>query len=68
MEWILLIIAVHVNDPRDIPGKVEVQMSSQQSCEQALATLKYEFKFKSFKVDGRCVNVSSLSQTTTENR
>ena len=68
MEWILLIIAVHVNDPRDVPGRVEVKMPNQQTCEQALSDLKYEFKFKSFKVEGRCVNESSLSRTTIESR
>lgn len=68
MQWILIILAVHVNDPKDIPGRVEIQMPSQQICEHALTDLKYEFKFKSFKVEGRCANVSSLSQTTPQTK
>jgi hypothetical protein len=61
MEWILLIMAVHVNDPRDVPGRVEIRMPSQQICEQTLETLKYEMKFKSFKVEGQCLKKESSS-------
>jgi hypothetical protein len=45
---------MHVNNPNDQPGRVELQFNSQQACEQALATMKYELKFKSFKVEGKC--------------
>jgi hypothetical protein len=58
MVWILLIIAVHANNPADQPGRVEIQMPDQQICQQALDSLKYEFKFKSFKVQAECVKRS----------
>lgn len=52
--WILILIAVHVNNPNDIPGKIEILFSSQQSCEYALSTMKWQLKFDSFKVIGKC--------------
>ena len=52
--WWLIIIAVHVSDPTDVPGKVELAFEDQVSCEHALTTMKYYLKFKSFKVEGKC--------------
>ena len=52
--WLLIILAVHVNDPTDIPGRAEIQFPDQKSCQQALATIKWQLKFKSFKVVGEC--------------
>lgn len=53
--WLLILIAVHINDPSDIPGKIELQFDNQPTCEKILSTLKYELKFKSFKVEGKCI-------------
>ena len=52
--WLLIIVAMHISDPTDVPGRVEIQFHDQHSCEQALSTLKWNLKFKSFKVEGRC--------------
>ena len=52
--WILLLLAVNINNPQDQPGKVEIQFPDQQSCQQALETIKWQLKFKSFKVVGEC--------------
>ncbi len=52
--WALLLIAVHINNPNDIPGRVELNFQSQQSCQQALDTLKWSLKFDSFKIVGKC--------------
>jgi hypothetical protein len=52
--WWLIIIAVHINDPSDIPGRVELSFHDQQSCESAMSTIKYYLKFKSFKVEAKC--------------
>ncbi len=52
--WILILLAVHVNNPRDIPGRVEIQMPSQQICEQSLQTMTYWLKFNQFKIEGQC--------------
>lgn len=45
---------MHVNNPKDQPGRVEMQFNSQQACEQALSTITYELKFKNFKIEGHC--------------
>lgn len=52
--WILIILAVHVNDPDDIPGKVSILFSSQIECENAQSTISSWIKFKSFKVISEC--------------
>jgi hypothetical protein len=53
MYW-LIIIAVHINDPTDIPGRVELAFHDQQSCLYALNNMKWNLKFKSFKVEATC--------------
>jgi hypothetical protein len=55
--WALILIAVHINNPKDIPGKIELQVPNQQQCEQILSTLKWSLKFDSFKVEGRCIKL-----------
>ena len=52
--WMLILIAVHLNDPLDQPGKVELQFQDQKSCEQVLSTMTWTLKFKGFKVVGEC--------------
>lgn len=52
--WILMILAVHVNDPDDIPGKVSIEFNSQKECEHAQSTINSWIKFKSFKVISEC--------------
>lgn len=50
---------MHVNDPKDQPGRIELRFEDQQTCEQVLSTMKYELKFKKFKVEGKCQKSSS---------
>jgi len=52
--WLLILIAVHVNNPQDQPGKIELEFKDRMSCEVALASMKFELKFKNFKVIGEC--------------
>ena len=52
--WLLVIIAMHVNDPKDQPGRIELTFQDQKTCEQVLSTMKYDLKFKTFKVQGSC--------------
>jgi hypothetical protein len=52
--WILILIAVHVNNPQDVPGRIELAFKDQMSCEIALASMKWQLKFNSFKVEGKC--------------
>ena len=50
--WLMILIAVHINDPQDQPGKVEMQFPDQQTCQQALNTIKWQLKFKNFNWKG----------------
>jgi len=52
--WLMILIAVHSTNPQDQPGRIEMQFLDQKTCEQVLTTMKYDLKFKSFKVTGQC--------------
>lgn len=52
--WTLILIAVHINNPSDIPGRINLQFQSQQQCEQVLQSMTYWLKFEKFKVEGKC--------------
>jgi len=52
--WLMILIAVHTTNPQDQPGKIELIFPTQNSCEQTLATMRYDLKFKTFKVIGEC--------------
>lgn len=56
--WILLILAVNINDPKDIPGKVSIEFDSQVECEQARVNTTSWLKFDTFKVTTQCVKKS----------
>ena len=58
MMWILLILAVSVNDPKDIPGKVTLEFATEQQCEQSRSTVTSWLKFDTFKVTTQCVKKS----------
>ena len=53
--WLMILIAVHINDPKDIPAKMTMDFPDQQSCEQSLRSMAYWVKFESFKIEGKCV-------------
>lgn len=52
--WLLILIAVHINNPTDIPGKITLKFQTQVECEQALKTMSYWLKFDNFKMEGKC--------------
>jgi len=52
--WLMILIAVHLTDPNDIPGKVTLEFPDQQSCEHAKSSMTYWLKFKNFKVESTC--------------
>ena len=52
--WTLILIAMHINNPSDQPGRIEIEFKDRASCEFSLASMKFELKFKSFKVEGEC--------------
>ena len=45
---------MNINNPNDQPGRVELEFKDRISCESALASMKFELKFKNFKVEGKC--------------
>jgi hypothetical protein len=55
--WLLILVAVHMNNPQDQPGKIELEFKDRMSCEFALASMKFELKFKNFKVEGKCQKI-----------
>ena len=57
MMWLLILVAVHVSNPQDQPGKIQLEFKDQASCEMALASMKFELKFKNFKVEGKCQRI-----------
>jgi hypothetical protein len=54
----MILIAVHLNDPKDIPGRVTMEFPTQLSCEQSLKSITYKLRFDSFKVEAQCVKKS----------
>lgn len=56
--WILVLIAISIHNPNDQPGKVSIEFTTEQACEQARATVQYQLKFDSFKVTTQCIKKS----------
>jgi hypothetical protein len=52
--WLLIILSVHINDPKDIPGKVTLEFPTQAECERAQSTMTSWLKFDSFKITSQC--------------
>jgi hypothetical protein len=52
--WMMILLAVHINNPTDVPGKITLEFEKQEQCEKVLSTMTYWLKFESFKVEGRC--------------
>lgn len=52
--WVLLLIAVHVSNPNDIPAKLWLEFDSQELCEKTLSSMSFWVKFSQFKVAGSC--------------
>ncbi len=55
--WMMILIAVHISDPKDIPGRITLQFQTQQQCEQVLLSMTYWLKFDNFKVEGKCQKI-----------
>ena len=54
MMWLLIILAVNINNPQDVPGRVSIEFASEQACESARVSVKYWFKFEGFRVQTQC--------------
>ena len=55
--WLLIILAVNVNNPKDIPGRVSIEFATQQECLEKKATITSWVKFNSFKIETKCEQV-----------
>ena len=55
--WILILMAIHTNNPNDMPGKITLEFQTQQQCEQSLKSMTYWLKFDQFKVVGKCQKI-----------
>jgi hypothetical protein len=53
--WILLLIAININNPKDIPGRISIEFASQETCINSANTLQYELKFKNFRIEAQCI-------------
>ncbi len=53
--WLMILIAVHISDPKDVPGKITLEFQDQNLCEQTLKSMTYWLKFDNFKVEGKCL-------------
>jgi hypothetical protein len=58
--WILVLLAVNVNNPQDIPGRVLIEFVTEQECLRAQSTVQSWLKFDGFKVTTQCVKKSLL--------
>jgi hypothetical protein len=52
--WLLILIAVHANNPKDQPATLSLPMETQEQCQKALDGMQYDLKFKMFKIVGEC--------------
>ena len=52
--WILIIAAVNVANPQDVPGRVTLEFGTQQQCQAALSTMTGWVKFPQFRIEGQC--------------
>ena len=59
--WILLILAVNINNPSDVPGRVSIRFETEQQCLKARQSLEYKLKFDSFKVISECKKYENIN-------
>jgi hypothetical protein len=52
--WLLVLLAIKINDPQDIPGRVTLEFPTEEACKASLKTMTFWLKFDSFKVIGHC--------------
>lgn len=57
--YLLILLAVNINNPSDIPGKLELTLPTREICQQALDSLRYDLKFRVFRIDAQCVKVEN---------
>jgi hypothetical protein len=53
--WLLILMAVNINDPRIIPGTATIEFPTQIECERARQTVKSELSSRYFKLETQCI-------------
>lgn len=59
MKWFLILLAVNINNPNDIPGKLSIELQSKEECVRLSNNMQYWLKFDSFKIIAQCQEYSS---------
>jgi hypothetical protein len=52
--WVLILLAVNMNDTSDVPGKIFIPFHTEIECEKAAAAMSYDLKYDWFKVSALC--------------
>ena len=52
--WVLIIFAVNISNPADVPARIVLDMPSIHMCEQTLDSMRYTLKYSSYRIEGRC--------------
>jgi hypothetical protein len=52
--WLLVVLCVNINNPKDVPGRMTIEFATEQACIQAQQSVKYWLKFDSFKITTSC--------------
>jgi hypothetical protein len=47
-------LAVNINNPQDVPGRVSIEFATESECVRAQSTVQYWLKFDSFRVITKC--------------
>ena len=66
--WTLLLLAVSISNPHNVPATLTLDFPDRISCEQTAATLTYSIKYSGYKVIAQCQKKSSSSQTISETK
>jgi hypothetical protein len=53
--WILILLAININNPRDIPGKISLEFNSLEACIESVNSLQYNLKFKNYRIEAQCI-------------
>lgn len=54
MEWILLLTAMHINNPNNIPATVSMKFDTEKACLEAKNSVEYKIKYESYKMVAEC--------------
>lgn len=46
---------MHVNNPDDVPARIQLSFETEQQCLQTAQTLDYWIKFEQFKLETQCL-------------